>query len=62
MPFAFESSVQKYQIPNEHNYDYLIYSLPKLYQISPKEAGQMTELDYWKALGFNNTDVKNCTP
>ncbi len=48
----------EYNIPAELQYDYMAYQLAKNYKISFYDALKYSELDYRKALAFENLDAR----
>jgi hypothetical protein len=49
---------EKYCIPSELEYLYMIITLAKYYSLTPSEAGNLYEIDYWHLKCFSEHENK----
>lgn len=47
---------EKFEIPDEQIYLFMIWSLAKYYRLSPGKAAKMREIDFWQTVKFEELE------
>jgi hypothetical protein len=47
---------ERFEIPEELVFRFMIWSLAKYYGMPPVKAGTMKEIDFWQMIGFENLE------
>jgi len=47
---------EKFEIPDEQLYNFMIWSLAKYYGLSPGKAAKLREIDFWHTVKFEELE------